>query len=103
MKITKRQLKRIIKEEKVKLLTEMSPFRDADRSLSLYANVTTTEQLTDSILNMLQEVEMGATEDGMDDEMAEEMARSATLLAVSQAFESAGLMDVKFVLQKLIR
>ena len=103
MKITKKQLKRIIKEEKAKLLTEMSPFRDADRALGLYANVTTTEQLSDSILNMLQEVEMGAVEDGMDDEMAEEMARSATLLAVSQAFEAAGLMDVKFALQKMIR
>ena len=103
MKITKRQLRRIIREEKANLLTEMSPFRDADRSLSIYANVTTSDQVTNGILALLREVDQGAIEDGMEDDEAEEMARNATLLAVSQAFESAGLMDVKMALQKLIR
>ena len=72
-------------------------------ALGSFANVTTTDKLTDSILNVLQEVELGAVEDGMDQEMAEEMARSAALLAVAQAFEAGGLMDVSFALQKMIR
>ena len=90
MKITKRQLRRIIKEEKQRLLVEMSPFADAKRSLSGYANVSTVDKLTDAILDLLQEVEMGAAEDGLEDDEAEDMATSAALLAVAQAFQSAG-------------
>ena len=101
MKITKKQLRRIIKEEKRKLLREN---RNAEMALGSFANVATTDQLTDSILNLLQEVEMGAAEDeGLGQDEAEEMARNAALLAVAQAFESAGLMDVMMALQKMIR
>ena len=100
MKITKRQLRKIIKEEKQRLLSEN---QNAERALGSYANVSTTDKVTDSILDILQEVEMGASEDGMDNEMAEEMARSAALLAVAQAFQSAGLTDVYMALYKLIR
>jgi len=100
MKITKRQLRRIIKEEKQRLLSEN---RGVEMALGSFANVSTTDQLTDSILNVLQEVEMGAVEDGHGDEDAGEMARSAALLAVAQAFQSAGLTDVYMALYKLIR
>ncbi len=103
MKITKRQLRRIIKEEKEKILLEMNPERDADRSLSLYANVTTTDKITDSILDILQEVEIGAAEDGLEDEESEAAARNAALLAVANAFEAAGLFDIKIVLHKMLR
>jgi len=99
-KITKRQLRRIIKEEKQRLLSEN---RGAEMALGSFANVSTTDQLTDSILNVLQEVEVGAVEDGHGDEDAGEMARSAALLAVAQAFQSAGLTDVYMALYKLIR
>ena len=101
MKITKKQLRRIIKEEKRKLLREN---RNAEMALGSFANVSTTDQITDSILNLLQEVEIGAAEDeGLGQDEAEEMARNAALLAVAQAFESAGLMDVMMALQKMIR
>ena len=100
MKITKRQLRRIIKEEKQRLLSEN---QNAERALGSYANASTTNQVTDSILNILEEVEMGAIKDGMDDEAAEEMARSAALLTVAYAFQSAGLTDVYMALYKLIR
>ena len=104
MKITKRQLRRIIKEEKQRMLSEMYPGgRGADRSLGIYANVSTVDQITDSILNVLQEVEMGAHEDGIEEDEAEDMARNAAILAVANAFESAGLMDVKFALRRLLR
>ncbi len=104
MRITKRQLRRIIKEEKSKLLLEMDPMADANRSLGDFANTSSVDALTDSILNVLQEVEMGAgEEEGLGPDEAEEKARNAAILAVSQAFESAGIMDVKFALQKLLR
>ena len=107
MKITKRQLKRIIKEEKQKILKEsptIGAYEDANRSLGSFANVSTVDQVTDSILDLLQEVEFGIMDDGMDDdEMAEEAARNAAILAVANAFEAAGLMDVKFALHRLLR
>ena len=104
MKITKRKIRRIIKEERAKLLLEMDPMADANRSLGGFANISSVDALTDSILNILQEVEMGVgEEEGLEPDEAEEKARNAAILAVSQAFESAGIMDVKFALQKLLR
>lgn len=92
MKITKRQLRKIIKEEKQKLLVEMNPFADAKRSLGSYANTSTVSKLTDGIMDLLQEVEFGAVEDGLEDDEAEDMATAAALLAVAQAFQAAGLV-----------
>ena len=105
MKITKRQLRRIIKEEKQKILEMYQGGRsDAERSLGTYANVSTVDKITDSILDVLQEVEMGAHEDGMDEEMAEDMAAAAAVLAVAQAFQSAGRMDIyQALIQELKR
>jgi len=92
MKITKRQLQKIVKEEKQKLLVEMNPMADAKRSLSSYANVSTVDKLTDAILDLLQEVSFGAEEDGLEEDESEDMATAAALLAVAQAFQSAGLV-----------
>ena len=102
MKITKTQLRSIIKEEKQKLLVEMNPTANADRSLGLYADMSTVDNLTDNILNLLQEVMMGAEEDGLEEEDAELYSRQATLLAVARAVESAGMIGVKLALQKLM-
>ena len=104
MKITKRQLQRIIKEEKSKLLVEMNPRANADRSLGMLANVSTMETLGNSLLDLLQEVEMGAVEEeGVEPEEGEEMARNAAILCVANAFQSAGLVDVYQSLFKLLR
>ena len=104
MKITKRQLKRIIKEEKQKLLIEMGPNATAERSLGSLANVSTIDQITDGILNLLQEIEMGASEEeGLGPDEAEEYARNGAVLAVAQAFQSAGYVDVYMSLIRLLR
>ena len=92
MKVTKRQLKRIIKEEKQKLLVEMNPVKNAERSLSMYANTTVVDQMSKSITTLLQNIEMEAIEDGLEDDEAEEMAIDAVVLAVAQAFQSAGMV-----------
>ena len=103
MRISKKDLTKIIREEKEKLLVEMGPLPNAERSLGLYADAASVDQVTDSILDVLQQVEMGAHEDGMEDEEAEEYARSAAILAVANAFEAAGFMDIKYLLHKAIR
>ena len=104
MKITKKQLKRIIKEEKAKILVEMNPIANAERSVGGLANMSTTAAITDGILDLLQEVEMGAVEEeGMEPEEAEDAARGAAILVVAQAFQSAGLMDVYASLVRMLR
>ena len=104
MKITKRQLKRIIKEEKEKLLVEMNPMMNAERASGSFANTSTVERVTDGILDLLQEIEMGSSqEEGLEGEEAEEFARNGAILVVAQAFQSAGLMDVYMSLTRMLR
>ena len=103
MKITKKQLMQLIKEEKARLLKE-NPQANAERALGGFANTTTVSSVTDGILDLLQEIEMGAVEEeGLEDEEAEEFARNGAILAVAQAFQSAGLTDVYMALTKLLR
>ena len=92
MKITKRQLKKIIKEEKQKLLVEMNPVANAQRSLGAYADVADVDKLGTALLDLLQGIEMSAIEDGIDEEEAEDMAANAAVMAVAEAFQSAGLI-----------
>ena len=94
MKITQKQLKRIIKEEKAKLLAEqMNPQANAERALGSFADMAAVDRVTDGVLDLLQSIEMGAVEEGLEDEEAEEMASNGAILAVAQAFQSAGLME----------
>lgn len=103
MKISKRQLKRIIAEEKQKLLVEMNPMANAERSLGMYADVRDVDRLQDSLLSILQGVEMAAAEDGLEDDEAEEMAAEAAVLAVAQAFQSAGMIAEYQALIRMLR
>ena len=90
MKITKRQLRGIIKEEKAKMLHEQSAAA-AERGLGMYANTALIDQLNSSIIELLQGVAAEAMEDGVDDFEAEEMATDVALLAVGNALSAAGL------------
>mgnify|MGYP001445260593 FL=1 len=92
MKVTKTQLKRIIKEEKQKLLVEMNPIANAERSLGMYANTSVIDQMSKSIADLLQNIEIEAIDDGLEEDEAEEMAIDAVVLAVAQAFQSAGMV-----------
>ena len=92
MKVTKTQLKKIIKEEKAKLLVEMNPVKNAERSLGMYANTAVVDQMTKSIVDLLQNIEVEAIGDGLEEDEAEEMAIDAVVLAVAQAFQSAGMV-----------
>ena len=93
MRLSKKQIQEIIKQEK-RILTEMNPMADADRSVGTLANVSSIDQVTDGILNILQEVEMGAQdEEGLEPDEAEEKARNAAILVVAQAFQYGPLAD----------
>ena len=102
MKVSKRQLRRIIKEEKSKLLVEMNPIKNAERSLSLYADINNVDTLTTAIQDILAGVEMSAIDDGLEEDEAEEMAGDAALLAVAQAFQAAGLIAEYDAIYKII-
>ena len=94
MKITKRQLRRIIKEEKARLLNEQSPIANAERSKGGYADQSAVNQATDGIIGILQTVETEAEVDLEDDIEAKAAARNAALLVCAQAFQAADHKDV---------
>ena len=103
MKITKQQLKKIIKEEKQKLIVEMNPIANAERTLSMYADVSNVDTLTTAIQDILAGVEMAAIDDGLEEDEAEEMAANAALLAVAQAFQATGLIAEYDAIYKMIQ
>lgn len=88
MKITKRQLKKIIKEEKAKLLES----RSADRSLGMYADVAAVDALQRAFDDLLVGTETSAYEDLQDDLDASEASTEAVTLAIAHTFQAAGLI-----------
>ena len=93
MKITKRQLRRIIAEEKQKLLVEMNPVANAERSLSMYANTVVVDQLKKAIGDLLENITAEAIEDELEEDEASALAAEAMVAAVSDAFMSVGMYD----------
>ena len=82
MKITKRQLKRIIKEEKVKVLAEQ--MTGADRAIGLYFDVKHQQMAFDSLSVLFDEAVADAVAmDGYE----EDEARQVVLEAIEQLFK----------------
>jgi hypothetical protein len=71
MRITKRQLRRIIKEEKAKVLAEQES--GADRAIGLYFDVNQQKMTFDSLTVLFDESVADAIEDGAMDEEAVDM------------------------------
>ena len=93
MKITKRQLRRLIAEERQKLLVEMNPVANAERSLSMYANPVVVDQLKKAIGDLLENITAEAIEDELEEDEASALAAEAMVAAVSDAFMSVGMHD----------
>ena len=70
MKITKRHLRRLIKEEKARLLNEMT---GADRAIGLYFDVNQQKMAFDSLSVLFDESVVDAMEDGAMEEEAATM------------------------------
>ena len=104
MKITRRQLKRIIKEERQKILVEMdmSPIANAERSVGVYADQSAVDQATDGIVGILQTVERDSETDLGDELEARNEARNAALLVCAQAFQAADHKDVYAALIRML-
>ena len=94
MKITKRQLRRIIKEEKQKLLVEMNPLANADRMLTLGKPEAMQSQLTDLLIKMTKTAEIELIKDGeVDEEDADIEGSNAVMMALANSLQSIGFTN----------
>ena len=90
MKITKKELKRIIKEEKQKLLVEMNPLADAERTYGGFVNEAAKDQLGSALRNFLNDTAtVLEVEEEMDEDEADEKAHTALVLALACSFPSS--------------
>ena len=105
MKITKNELRKIIKEEKSRLLNEMNPAANAERNLGLYANTALVDNLKQAIRQLLEQIETDAYEDMGDELDSEEAAEGVVLMIIAQAFgiAGAGYERAARELRKLVR
>ena len=77
MKISKRQLRRIIKEEKAKLITEYNPAQDpAKRAIGLYFDVNMMKQFDKIMYDMFENAMGAAQADGLEPDEAYRMVMS---------------------------
>ena len=103
MKITKRQLHRVIKEEKAKLLNENTPVANAERAQGTYSDISAMDAVTNSLQALLDQTHDDAFNDLGDDADASWAAESAVILTVAQAFQEMGMMDQFHMLSKSLR
>jgi hypothetical protein len=92
MKISKNQLRRIIKEEKQKLLSENNPIRNAEFLQGNYANVSDVDILENAMSDLLQGSETDAFDDMGDDDDAAIAAQTILTFTIAQRFQSLGMI-----------
>ena len=92
MKITRDDLKRIIKEEKQKLLVEMNPMANAARMQGEYADTAAVDAVENALSELMFGINEDAFEDMGDEDDADDAAAAAVTLTVAQAFQSMGLL-----------
>lgn len=102
MKITKRQLRRIIKEEKAALIKE-SPIRNAERMQGTYSNLTMVDAVQSSMSELLAQTDADAFDDLGDEEDASFASEAAITLTVAQAFQSLGMVAQYEALYRTLR
>ena len=90
MKINKRQLRRIIQEEKAKLLSEEAQLPAGDRALTQYANRPAMNQALRSLETVYGSIVAEATDEGVPEAEAEDMAAEALLELVRFVLEEKG-------------
>ena len=104
MKITGNQLRKIIAEEKQKLLSEMNPILDAERTLGGAMPSSLTAQLGSMMRDILQKTEIDLIEDeGLDEDEAEAKAATAIVLALAYELQSLGMIGPYEALYRLVQ
>ena len=96
MKISKRQLKTIIKEEKQKLREQNSP---GERARGVYADDTLARQATAILSDLYERMTDAMEEDGLDIGEAEDMAAEGLLHIVNSVLQTMGHLHTKTTLK----
>ena len=96
MKISKRQLRRIVKEEKQKLKEQQSP---GQRARGLYASDAMAKQAESILLNLYDTMTEAMQEDGLQMEEAEDMAAEGLLTIVNNVLQGVGHLNVEISLK----
>jgi|TARA_R110002060_G_scaffold76397_2_gene86721 hypothetical protein len=104
MKVTKTQLRRIIKEEKTKLVEQGSRALENTRhSQGMYTDITEIDAVKAAIESLYTQTMNDAMEDLGDEEMANDESIGALILTVAEVFESLGLPEPGAALLRLLR
>ena len=83
MRIAKRQLRRIIREEKAKI-------QEQSRALGLYASISHVEQIKSELNNLYGQIEEDAMLDGLEEGEAEDAAGEAIMQLVKEFLGGMG-------------
>lgn len=92
VKITKDQLKRLIAEEKQKLINENSPIANARYMQGSYSNTSAIDAVEDAISRLLMGTDQDAMADFGDEDESDMAATAAVTLTVAETFQSLGLL-----------
>lgn len=102
MKITKSELRQIIKEESQKILNENNPIRNAEYQRGNYANTHLVDKVIQGIDDLFENVFAEATEDLQDTDDADVAASNVVLVTVMEAFQRVGLIGQAGSLEKFL-
>jgi len=104
MKVSKRQLRRIIREEKTKLVEQGSgALENTRRSQGMYSDITEIDAVKAAMESLYTQTMNDAMEDLGDEEMANDESIGALILTVAEVFESLGLPEPGAALLRLLR
>jgi len=92
MNITKKQLEKIIKEEKQKLLVEMNPIANAQRMQGSYSDTTAVDAVERALSDLLSGTDQSAFDDLGDEDEADDAAVAAVTITIAQALQGMGLL-----------
>jgi len=102
MKITKRQLRRIIKEERQKLSEMNYSQRPVDLAAGVYTPISKSDAVENSINTLWGEIFDNAVTDGVDDDEAAEMASLVLVQLLSRALAATGETEIPKRLEALL-
>ena len=92
MKITKRQLRSIIAEEKQKLLSENNPMAIAKRMQGSYSDVSAINAVESALAELMAGTDQAAFQDFQDEDDADDAMVAALTLTVAEALQGLGLL-----------
>ena len=103
LKISKRQLQRIIKEEKDKILNESTPMRNAQYQQGSYANVSLVDAVASSIESLMNQVlDDEDVVENFDEFEGDRIAANVVTYTVLRALNSVGLVAQGQALEKFL-